>query len=258
MKQKIKKLPFSYAFSLGHTIGVRFPLMFFGYFKDIVALSKESSDTVFLDLKNLGLHIFPDRISDEDVKRLLDDFESLKLMQPLEKGGQASGRIYAKGILSPAIGKYAEIIKGHAKKFFNTDNVRVEISYYQESYPANAVDDIPGGELHVDDNKANLKYFIYLTDVKRENGPFSCIPSTGSWRLRWSILRGAMWELTHKRKYLYGYLLDAKKQLKLEMEIVGCSGTNFLVDTTTLHRAQPLKSGSRKVMVVSFNRGNHV
>jgi hypothetical protein len=111
-----------------------------------------------------------------------------------------------------------------------------------------------GGEFHVDDNKANLKFFIYLTDVSEESGPFSCVPSTWTWKLKGSLWRGLLWELSKKRKYLYEYMTNHETCIMLEKKIVGPAGTCFIVDTTSLHRAQPVLIGSRKVAVISFNR----
>jgi hypothetical protein len=241
-----------------YILSIRLPLMFLGYLKDQIALKRELTDPVFNDLKRDGIHKFPEPLSAADIRDLLRDFEALKILKPPEKEGQLSGRIYAEGILSPLLKKYADKVGPHVAMFFNTENFKVEISYYQESYPQANVDSIPGGDFHVDDNKANLKYFIYLSDVGEKNGPFSCVPSTGSWRLRWSFIRGVLWELTGNRRYHYAYLLDRKKNIANEKAITGRSGTNFLVDTTSLHRAWPLINGCRKVSVISFNRASKI
>ena len=37
--------------------------------------------------------------------------------------------------------------------------------YYQHTLPETNLDNVPGGEFHVDDNKTNIKYFIYLKEV---------------------------------------------------------------------------------------------
>lgn len=254
MNEVIKKSPFSMLLSYGYTIVIRLPLMFVGYYKDSVALSKRLNDSAFNDLRLEGLHIFSEAISSDEIKALIEDFENLKKSRLLEKSGQLTGRIFSHGVLSPLLSQYVEKIKPYAATFFNAEEVRVEISYYQESYPQIDLESVPGGDFHVDDNKANLKYFIYLSDVGERNGPFSCVPSTGSWRLPHSIIRGILWELTSNRKYHYGYLLNQAKCMANEKIITGAAGTHFLVDTTTVHRAQPVKEGFRKVAVISFNR----
>ena len=228
--------------------------MFGGYLMDKIALAKQLDDPIFNDLKHQGLHIFPHLISPDDVSILLDDFLKLKNSRLDACDGQLTGRIYSQGILTPLIGEYAKKIMPHAIRFLNTEQVKVEISYYQESQPQLDLECIPGGDFHVDDNKANLKYFIYLSDVELKNGPFSCVPATGSWRLKGSLIRGIFWELTGNRKYHYEYLIDRARCIANEKMIAGVAGTHFLVDTTSLHRAQPVVEGFRRVAVISFNR----
>lgn len=254
MNGAVKKSNFLKVLSFGYALSIRVPSMFIGYCKDKIALNKKLKDLVFNDLKQQGLHIFPGTLSSEELKALLEDFQNLKKSRLLEKSGQLSGRIFSYGVLSPLLEKYVEKIKPHVATFLNAKNINVEISYYQESYPQADLESVPGGDFHVDDNKANLKYFIYLSDVKENNGPFSCVPSTGSWRLPGSLIRGILWELTGNRKYHYEFLLNKAKCVANEKLITGIAGTNFLVDTTSLHRAHPVKQGVRKVAVMSFNR----
>ncbi len=250
----INKSSFNYALSFCYAIIVRLPLMFIGYYQDKIAFNKKLDNEVFNDLKHQGLHIFSEPLSTSEVSALLEDFENLKKSRSIETSGQLSGRIFSCGVLTPSLGKYVDKIKPHVITFLDTERVKVEITYYQESCPQKDIQSVPGGDFHVDDNKANLKYFIYLSDVGVENGPFSCCPSTGGWRLRGSLIRAILWELTHNRKYHYGYLIDHRKCLASEKMITGSIGTHFLVDTTTLHRAHPVKEGFRKVAVISFNR----
>ena len=156
--------------------------------------------------------------------------------------------------MSQLLGKYAKKIRPHVIDFLNHEKVKVEISYYQESFPCGDLDEIPGGDFHVDDNKANVKYFIYLTDVNDKSGPFSCIPATGNWRLKGSLIRGILWELSKRRTFLYSSLIDYDYFKKYDNKILGNAGTNFLVDTTSLHKAHPVLKGKRIVAVISFNR----
>jgi hypothetical protein len=228
--------------------------MLLGYVRDKIALNKISQDPISLDLKKTGLHIFKEKIPLNEIESLLRDFDMVKMSYSKISEGQLSGRFHSQGILTPFLQKYATNIAPSIKKFLNTEKVKVEISYYQESFPSQHLANVPGGEFHVDDNKANLKYFIYLSNVELSNGPFTCVPSTGSWGLKWSVLRGAFWELTKNRKYLYDYLIDIKYCKIKEMEITGTIGTHFIVDTTSLHRALPVEAGFRKVAVISFNR----
>lgn len=237
-----------------YSLSVGLPMMFLGYLKDKVLLFKESTDPVINDVKNDGIHIFKNLLTEDEIQELLNDFENLKKVFPIGRDGQSKGRIYKQGVLTPLLDMHAERIKPLVINFLNTERIKIEISYYQESFPSIDIEEVPGGEFHVDDNKANLKYFIYLSDVNEDNGPFSCVPRTGNWRLKGSFIRGIYWELTKKRSFLYDYLIDVAECIKNEKKIIGKKGTQFLVDTTALHRAQPVVHGERKVAVISFNR----
>ncbi len=230
------------------------PSMYLGYLKDRLAYYKTSSNPIVNNLKKTGIHIFESPINQTALTTLQTEFEKLKINHRLQHYGQLTGRIYSQGILTPILDQYIQDLLPHLREFFNTNNVKVEISYYQESYPVESVNDVPGGEFHVDDNKANVKYFIYLSDVNQLNGPFCCVPESNLWRLQCSLWRGLLWELTRQRYFLYGYLINAKTFEKREKTITGLAGTHFLVDTTALHRAQPVLNGYRKVLVISFNR----
>lgn len=254
MSHIIKYNFFHTTISLAYRVFVGIPTICSGYLKDREALSVESSNLVVRNLKKKSIHIFEEPISPQAVLALLRDFEQLKSKYSLDHNGQLTGRIYAQGTLSTLLDNYAKNLQSYVKDFFNTSDIKVEISYYQESYPSKSIQDIPGGEYHVDDNKANLKYFIYLSDVDLSGGPFSCVPETGTWRLKNSLWRGLLWELTRSRQYLYGSMIDASLYTQREIAIEGCAGTHFLVDTTALHRAQPVLNGCRKVVVISFNR----
>jgi hypothetical protein len=251
LKAKIYLLTF---YSFFYTLLVGLPKMLIGSLKDKFLLSKETNDIVSRDIKTHGIHVFKEIIKKDAVRHLLNDFEKLRKTERPVLQGQLRGRIYKEGILTPLLGSYANKIEPHVINFLHTKKVKIEISYYQESLPSEDVNEVPGGEFHVDDNKANLKYFIYLTDVGVTNGPFSCVPATGNWRLRGSLLRGIFWELTKKRVFLYRWLINYDFFINYEKKITGKSGTHFLVDTTSLHRAWPVLKGKRIVAVISFNR----
>ncbi len=243
-------------YSFFYRLFIGLPSVIIGFFNDRALLLKSSTDIVIRDIKDYGIHIFQKPLKEDEIKILLNDFEELKKTNLIGQHGQLKGRIYQEGILTPLLGKYVKKIKPYIVEFLDTEKVNVEISYYQESLPCNDLTEIPGGEFHVDDNRANLKYFIYLTDVEEKNGPFCCIPATGTWRLKRSLMRGIMWELTNYRKYLYEFLINHESFEKGEKLILGKKGTHFLVDTTTLHRAKPVVQGVRKVAVISFNRSS--
>ena len=233
-------------------IGV--PTFIFGIFQDLISNFKHLDSNVARDVKLNGLHIFQEKISQRKIDELLVDFDALKNKGSSIRTGQLTGRIYAQGILTPLLGEYVDAITPYIKEILNSNNINVEISYYQESLPRLVLEEIPGGEFHVDDNRANIKFFIYLTDVNELNGPFSCVPGSGRWRLKSSILRGLLMEITRQRKYEYGFKLNYEELEKKELKVLGSAGTCFIVDTTSVHRASQVLVGARKVAVISFNR----
>ena len=128
------------------------------------------------------------------------------------------------------------------------------MTYYQISQPTNSLRNVPGGNFHVDDNKPNIKLFVYLTDVDENNGPFCLVPNTGSWKLKGSKLRAIFWEIFRLRFFLYNFLVDYSMYESKKKLFTGVSGTHFLADTTCLHKDTPVLEGLRKVAVVSFNK----
>lgn len=201
-----------------------------------------------------GFYLFDEVMEGEKIELLAYDFESALRSNKLKTGGQENNRLQANGIVRPILNAYLDEIKPILDDYFGSDGWKVEISYYQRSIPEADIDNVPGGEFHVDDNKSNLKYFIYLDEVTSLNGPFSCVPMTHQWRLKNSFMRGLHWAVFQERKSLYSLGIDQSRYEKIEYYFVGPSGTHFIVDTTALHRARPVAEGQRRVVVMSFNR----
>ena len=167
--------------------------------------------------------------------------------------GILTGRIYANGVLTKTLEKLGLRYINDAKNFFNAE-AKIELTYYQISEPTNSLNDVPGGYFHVDDNKPNIKLFVYLTNVDENNGPFCIVPNTGSWKLKGSKIRAIFWELFHIRFFLYNFLVNYSKYESKKKFFTGASGTHFLADTTCLHKDTPVIQGFRHVAVVSFNK----
>ena len=230
------------------------PSFFAGYLKDKFSYHEHHKSNVLSDLIKDGIHVFDQPLTKNDVLLLNQTLDRLFKDNPPSSYGQGNNRVYSVGLVSNVLSDYVNKITPVIEQYLNTDKIKVEISYFQKSFPQDSLDDVVGGDFHVDDNKANLKYFVYLTDVTDLNGPFSAVLGTSRWRLRWSFLRGLLWALTEKRKFFYDFLLDRKFCLDNETKIIGKAGTHFIVDTTAVHRAHQLKQGERRVVVVSFNR----
>lgn len=118
--------------------------------------------------------------------------------------------------------------------------------------PEKSLADVPGGEeFHIDDGKKTLKFFLYLTDVTQENGPFCYIPKSHGilgWRKFFRIIK---WNIFNEHFSLY---FD-EKEIKQKNRVYICQdhGIVFCADTTGFHKATPLLYGQREILVVSFN-----
>jgi hypothetical protein len=119
--------------------------MYAGYFKDLLASKKYSSDPVRNQLLNTGLYIFEKRLTTSEIDLLNVDFKNLQISKTLQLTGQLNGRIFVAGCLTPLLERYAHKILPHIKNILNTNKVKVEISYYQESVLSVSVEDVPGG-----------------------------------------------------------------------------------------------------------------
>lgn len=213
---------------------------------------RNASSPVIKSLQNGGFYIFPQCLDMNEIKELRDDFAQLTAARELPSCGQLTGRIYSVGSMSSVFDKYIERFKPIAKDYFRCQEISCELTIYQVSRPQDDVDNIPGGEFHMDDNKKNLKFFIYLNDVSRDQGPFSYVPTTHGFRGFDKLKRLFLWEVFLKRRFLY---LDKVKSAKIAaqaVEIVGEAGLVFCADTTGYHRATPVLNGERSVAVISF------
>ncbi len=215
-------------------------------------LKNKNLSKVAINLSKDGFHVFENLIDKDLLESLQKECDQI-CKDSLKNKGQLKGRVCARGALTQNLEYLSEKFKPYAKEFI-ADNVKLEISYYQISKSTLDLEDVPGGHFHVDDNKSNLKLFVYLTDVDKDSGPFVAVPRTGSFKLRGSRIRALFWEIFHKRFFLYKFLVNYNKYEKIKKSFVGLAGTHFIVDTTSLHKDTQVKKGIRKVAVVSFNR----
>jgi len=202
-----------------------------------------------------GYAIFPNKLDEVELSALKKDFLEIQRKKTFETSGQLAGRLYAHGAISALSTDYIEKFQPIAEAYFGSKKIRCELTMYQKSWPKTDINDIPGGEFHEDDNKRNMKFFIYLTDVSNDNGPFSYVPKTHGLRRPEKYIRWLFWEIFHSRKYLYHYQLDQRICELEEVKITGQAGTIFCADTTGYHRASTPLAGERDVFVVSYTRG---
>jgi hypothetical protein len=188
------------------------------------------------------------------VQSLRQDFKRIETDNPLVKAGQMTGRLFQNGPISDLAENFSSRYRPMAEAYFESQNIRCELTIYQRSLPFTDRADVPGGEFHVDDNKRNLKFFVYLTDVDQDHGPFCYVPETHGYRGFKTLLRWLFWEIFRKRTFLYDFLINEEQLQKQEVPICGKAGTSFCADTTGFHRASLVKNGEREVFVVSFTR----
>lgn len=211
---------------------------------------KPSSSPVVNDLCAQGFHVFPEAIATEEVEKLKSIYQEMFDRIPVATSGQSNGRIMMPHLKSDVIRSYVDKFLPVAKEYFDHDGMQVELSMFQKSKVETDVDNIPGGGYHTDDNKKNVKFFIYLTDVTDKNGPFILSPNTHGPRTLRRILRWIGWEITTKRKYFY--LDELPEWAPAPIPVLGKAGTVFCADTTIYHKASRVEEGERLVLVISF------
>ena len=208
----------------------------------------------FRVLEQTGVQQMSNFLSKADFEMLDTVAEDLFWSGQIECKGQLTGRIFAQGLVDERLATIVERFRKVAGAYLNTDSPRLELTYFQTSTPQVSVDDVPGGEFHMDDNKPNVKFFVYLCDVDHSNGPFSVVPETHGVSLN-KLIRYFMWSVFKRRSDLY---VDAELLPKLAdsaIRIVGKKGFCFAVDTTAWHKAEAVCSAKRSVFVASFNYG---
>jgi len=202
-------------------------------------------------LKTNGFYKFPERLNEEELKKIQLDYTCQMQRTCVESVGQNSGRIYNPHLNAPFLREYANRLQSIVDEYFGVTNVPLEMSLYQKSLVPNSIMDVPGGYgYHTDDNKKNIKIFIYLSDVNIDNGPFCVSPKSHGF-VASKLKSWVFWEITSNRKYLYSDTLPNK--CDPHVEIIGKSGTIFIVDTTAYHKAIPLVRGSRDLFLLSFS-----
>ena len=98
-------------------------------------------------------------------------------------------------------------------------------------------------DLHYDVRKI-LKFFLYLTDTKKENGAFTCVPGSHLYTKKYREVYKD--KICYENRHLTREL-DAKKS-KEKIPIEGKAGTLIIFDTDVWHQAGLVSNGTRKVM----------
>ena len=196
-----------------------------------------------------GYHVYADRLPSCEILKLTETYQKMFEESNVETCGQSNGRIMMPHLNSDVICAYINEFRHVARDYFNHQSIEVELSMFQRSKVETNTENVPGGGYHVDDDKKNLKFFIYLTDVTEKNGPFVLSPNSHG--LSWhKVIRWFGWEVTTNRKYFY--LDDLPSGCNPPVKVTGSKGMVFCADTTIYHKADRVLEGERLVLVISF------
>ena len=232
---------------------VRLLLTPFIVIKNIVLYSYShfcsSSDECVSSLRESGYYVFPEEISTNDLREFRKHFDYLMSSSELSFTGQANGRAVFQLSDNQVIDDFVELVRYKALEYFRCSDIQPELLYFQSSKPETENDNVPGGAYHMDDNKKNLKFFVYLNDVSDKNGPFDYASGTHGFFTLNKLYRWVVWELTARRSALY---MPESKVFEGAGSITGKAGTIFCADTTGYHKAKVVEEGKRSVFVVSF------
>jgi hypothetical protein len=117
------------------------------------------------------------------------------------------------------------------------------------------------GRWHVDSVRSQYKFFCFLTTVHSDNGPLMVVRGTASkWFKIKQILKGIYFSLLDfkngTRKYTQiddAYINKLLDNGYSSQELICSAGDIFLVNTSMLHRAKPIKRGERYALVSYYD-----
>jgi hypothetical protein len=132
-----------------------------------------------------------------------------------------------------------------ARNYLGAQPIFAGVSSWQSLHDATSTDDdySDAAQLyHFDcDWPLFIKFFIYLTDVSAEDGPFAIIEGTHRHKPVWRDGRFGSVEL-----------LEHHALADKERRITGKRGTLIAADTSALHRGTPVARGPRMVLQLEF------
>lgn len=202
-------------------------------------------------LDEYGVAIVPDYLSSQVVSKLkseFDDFISSPDTHYKKKTPYSNGKCSRVSFDTLDVKRYNQTSAVFSSDFMNS----VAYKFFEDSkFKLNSeifvVKDVIGSrhianDLHFDVNPT-LKFFIYLTDTREENGAFSCVP--GSHLETKKIRKKYKNQIDYKNR-------DLTRDLPVENEdiisIEGDAGTLIIFTTETFHKAGIVTHGERLVM----------
>lgn len=132
-----------------------------------------------------------------------------------------------------------------AGAFLGCQPIFTQVAAWQSLHDDEATEDelsVAAQMFHFDmDWPKFVKFFIYLTDVTEEDGPFSIIEGTHRTKPTWE-----------DRRFTASELLERHDLKPLERRLTGRSGSLIIADTSAFHRGTPVIKGPRLVLQIEF------
>jgi len=212
------------------------------------ALSKLNNEfeNVYDQISEKGYYVLEDFISPEVCLSLRAEFDKYSTLDYVWKDAQDSDqRIYAIERVSSNYKNLfnTPLLSAIYKKHIDRYNLHQFTMVNRIQYKENNIGS--GGGWHRDTiNRRQLKFILYLSDVNEKNGYFQYLTGTHKVSEKFKINR-----LLGKKLGEYRYSNeDIEKLLALNYQCVdfkGNMGTLIIVDTSGVHRGNPLKEGVR-------------
>lgn len=206
--------------------------------------------TVLNRLFEEGYAVLKDCISNVHLLKLYKEFE--QMINPPFPGCCRSLDLDVGTGVSIVFGETKHDSLHYTQEFFKQDWMQdVSNAFWEKEIKINqdiyVMHELPGTvhvaqDLHFDVLKT-LKFFLYLNDVSKTNGAFSCVPGSHKESEKIRGLYGN--EISYENRHLTRQLAYTNDQV---IPIEGKAGDLIIFNTDVWHRAGIVKEGERKVM----------
>lgn len=221
------------------------------------AASETSTDEMIHHLNSDGIVFLTDFLSEEQLVQLNSEHEQIlcsKGSEGKENGGKGTGI----DIVEMEVGRAAILHRLQNNHFSETDRVfgsdlmdEVSSRFFDSNFELNTDvyvlhEEIGTKHIAQDlhfDVIPTLKFFIYLNDVSRSNGAFSCVP--GSHKLTQEIRASQAAQITFENREITRTHSFAEEQI---VPVEGPAGGLIIFTTEVWHRAGKITEGERKLM----------
>tara|TARA_R100001015_G_C4631134_1_gene193402 strand:- start:1476 stop:2108 length:633 start_codon:yes stop_codon:yes gene_type:complete len=208
-----------------------------------MVLEMNTKENILNHLREYGFVIIPEYWSSEKCKQALSEFK--KLPQQAFEGGQGGdlrcqhSNRYLSSSNEFLNDTFIQDIADNYSLCNRADRVVAGIVKYNPDRQTDS-----GGGWHVDsESDAQLKSFMYLTDVTSENGPFVFVQKS----------RDLVNKLEkHSNLRISEELVREHVNPEDVIEMTAPAGTCILADSTYLHRGKQIESGIRYTYTTYF------